>query len=66
MALDAWDGLQCLCWGLSSSALHMKACYTLAAKNAVGVALLTLEMCLQSRERFLKGLLLSWLPANVA
>lgn len=44
----------------------MKACYTLAAKNAVGVALLTLEMCLQSREKVLKGLLVTWLPANVA
>lgn len=29
---------------LSSCVLHMKASYTLAAKNAVGVALLTLEV----------------------
>lgn len=29
---------------LSSCALHMKACYTLAAKNAVGVVLLTLKV----------------------
>lgn len=53
IAQDGWGGLHPLLV-LSSHALYMKACYTLAAKNAVGVALLMLKVCLQSREKFLE------------